>query len=179
MKTENLILSMCCVLLIAGGCSGNSKTIPYMGFGNFNIITDFSREDIVVLDRVEGASTTDSILFGIIQVMDGKDLRLFWSADSAGQAYHNALLAAQEADTVFYKSMDYEFRGIPLIWWTETYTYKGKGVKLKADSERSISSAGSPAASGLQIIGYQVDTSKKDASGNFVRYPVYEDEQKK
>jgi hypothetical protein len=33
--------------------------------------------------------------------------------------------------------------------------------------------------SGRKIIGYQVDTSKKDASGHFIKTPVYENEQKK
>jgi hypothetical protein len=34
-------------------------------------------------------------------------------------------------------------------------------------------------ASGRKILGYRVDTSRKDASGDFVTIPVYEDEPKK
>jgi len=34
-------------------------------------------------------------------------------------------------------------------------------------------------ASSREIIGYRVDTSRKDASGSFVKVPVYEDEEKK
>jgi len=133
-------------MIFAGGCSGNQKTVPQMGFGNLNISTGLSRNDIVVLDRVEGSSTTNNILCGIIQVVDGDKLRLFGipfftekytsvenMSSTEGRAYYKALEAAPEADTIFYKSMDYEISGLAPLWWTETVTYRGKGITLKSD----------------------------------------------
>jgi len=121
-----------------------------MGFGNFGIETDISRDDIVVLDRVQGSSTTESICLGAVQVIDGDNLRVLgipffkekysslchkgiWMNLTEQRAYYKALESAPDADAVFYKSMDYEVSGIPLIWWTETATYTGKGIQLKAD----------------------------------------------
>ena len=140
---------MCSAMILIGGC-GSQKMVPHMGFGNFGINTELSRDDIVVLDRVEGSSTTENICLGLIQIVDGDGLRLvgipffkekysslcnrgIWMSSTEQRAYYKALEAAPDADAVFYKSMDYEVSGIPLIWWTETATYTGKGIKLKAD----------------------------------------------
>ncbi len=136
---------------LLGGCGSAQKTAPHMWFSNFNIRTEMSREDIVVLDRVEGTSTTESILLGAIQIIDGdkwkilgipffKEKYTYFSggqtglwATTADRAYYKALEAAPEADTVFLKSMDNEDEGIPLIWQTKTVTWKGKAIKLIAD----------------------------------------------
>jgi hypothetical protein len=151
MKHSNTIMFLFATaitsMIFAGGCSGDQKTVPHMGFGNLNISTDLSRNDIVVLDQVEGSSTTDNILCGIIQFVDGDKLRLFGipfftekytsfeigMSSTERRAYYKALEAAPEADTVFYKSMDYEISGLAPLWWTETVTYRGKGIKLKSD----------------------------------------------
>jgi len=138
---------MCSALILTGGC-GSQKMIPQMGFGNFGINTEFSRDDIVVLDRVQGSSTTENICLGVVQIVDGDGLRLvgipffkekytsfsnegLWMNSTEHRAYYKALEAAPDADAVFLKSLDYEVSGIPLIWWTETATYSGKGIKLK------------------------------------------------
>ena len=147
MNAKNLFLCMCSALILTGG-GCNEKMVPHMGFGNFGIETDLSRGDIVVLDRVQGSSTTESICLGAVQIVDGDNLRILgipffkekysslfnkgiWMNSTERRAYYKALEAAPDADAVFYKSMDYEFSGIPLIWWTETATYTGKGIKLK------------------------------------------------
>ena len=139
---------MCRALIFTGG-GCNEKMVPHMGFGNFGIETDFSRDDIEVLDRVQGSSTTESICLGVVQIVDDDNLIIlgipffkqkYASFSNKGclmsstgkRAYYKALEAAPDADAVFYKSMDYEVGGIPLIWWTETATYTGKGIKLKA-----------------------------------------------
>ena len=144
-------------LLFGGGCGSAQKQTPHMGFGNFDIRTELTRKDIVVLDRVEGTSTTTSILCGLIEFIDGDKLKLLgipfykekyayfvqnaysiqkmgglW-ATTADRAYYKALEAAPEADTVFFKSMDHEDEGIPLIAWTKTVTWKGKAIKIGAD----------------------------------------------
>jgi hypothetical protein len=149
MNAKKLFLCMCSALVLTGGC-GSQKMAPHLGFGNFGINTEFSRDDIVVLDRVQGSSTTESICLGLIQIVDGDGLIIvgipffegkysslcnkgIWMNLTEQRAYYKALEAAPDADAVFYKSMDYEVSGIPLIWWTETATYTGKGIKLKAD----------------------------------------------
>lgn len=152
-----LLITVVVSLLFAGGCGSAQKQVPHMGFGNFDVRTDLTREDIVVLDRVEGSSTTTSILLGVIEIIDGDKLKLLgipffkekyayfaqsayanqlmgtlW-ATTADRAYYKALEAAPDADTVFFKSMDHEDEGIPLIWQTKTVTWKGKAIKLVAD----------------------------------------------
>lgn len=141
-------------IFFLGGCGAGTtqKTVPHMGFGNLDIRTQISREDIVVLGRVEGTSTTKSIFGGVIQVIDGNKLRFFgipffkekytdlggasfW-ATTAERAYYKALEAAPEADTVFLKSMDNEVGGVPFLWCTKTVTWKGKAIKLKEDQKK-------------------------------------------
>jgi hypothetical protein len=113
--------------------------------------TQINRDDIVVLDRVEGSSTQTTIL-GIINVIDGDKLQILgikffkdkftyfkdsnsWvrSPQCADRAYYKALEAAPEADAVFTKAMDNEEGGIPFLWSTKAVTFRGKAIKLKAD----------------------------------------------
>lgn len=75
MKTRIFKLLLCAVTLFMGGCF-SVKTTPHLGFRNFDIRTEMSREDIEVLGQVEGSSTTESIILGLIQVVDGDKLRL-------------------------------------------------------------------------------------------------------
>ncbi len=142
------IVAAAASILLIGGCAG-TRTAPHMGFGSFNIETQFSRDDIEVLERVEGTSTTDSILLGVIQVIDGRNWKLlgicFFNdrytcvnldpcpASTEGRAYYKALEAAPEADAVFYKTMNRESRGVPIFWNRETVTFSGKAIALKAD----------------------------------------------
>ena len=148
-----LLITVLASLLLAGGCAGSAqKQAPHMGFGNFDVRTELTREDIVVLDRVEGTSTTTSILVGAIQIIDGDKWKLLWLfpffkekytyfnesgegvlASTADRAYYKALEAAPDADALFPKSMDHENEGIPFIWETKTITWKGKAIKLVSD----------------------------------------------
>ena len=144
-----VIISCACIL---GGCGGAQKTVPHMGFSNLYIETQITRNDVVVLDRVEGSSTLTSILFGAINIIDGDKLQLLgikffkdkftyfkdsnaWirSPECADRAYYKALEAAPEADAVFGKSMDNEEGGLPFLYRTQAVTFRGKAVKLKAD----------------------------------------------
>ena len=154
MTRMNVILFLMMGVLVfmpfAGGCGGNAqKTAPRMGFGSVDVQTQLSRGDIVVLERVEGTSTTKSILFGAVQVVDGDNVKVlgvpFFKdrytclrtdpclVTTADRAYYKALEATPQADAVFYKSVDREGSGIPLLWETETVTFSGKAITLKTD----------------------------------------------
>ncbi len=56
-----------------------------------------------------------------------------WFPNTASRAYYKALEAHPEADAVFCKDYEREEVGIPWLFHTETVTYKGKAIKLKAD----------------------------------------------
>lgn len=138
-------------LLVLPGCSAQRMT-PHMGFGSLNLEAQIDREDIVVLDRVEGSSTTTCILFGLIRIIDEDKYQILgikffkdkyvwknpnalapWFPNTASRAYYKALEAHPEADAVFCKDYEREDVGIPWIFHTETITFKGKAIKLKAD----------------------------------------------
>ena len=72
MKTK-ISLMLFCIVFFVGGCS-DGLNAPHMGFGNFEIATAFSKDDIVVMDRVTGTSDTLSIFCGLIQIIDGEHL---------------------------------------------------------------------------------------------------------
>ena len=80
MTRTNTVLLLAIAVLVSmpfvGGCSSRT-TVPHMEFGSFNMRAELTRED-VVLERVEGTSTTTSILGGLIQVVDGDKLKLLW-----------------------------------------------------------------------------------------------------
>ncbi len=133
-------------LFLIQGCA--QKTVPHMGFGNFDIRAEISRNDIEVLDRVEGTSTSSTYL-GVVEIVDGNKLKLFGIPffkerftpcglehlyiTTEDRAYYKALEAAPQADVVFFKSMDNEIDGIPVIWGTKSVTFSGKAIRLKAD----------------------------------------------
>jgi len=135
-------------MLLIGGCA-SKRTAPQMGFGSFDVKTQLSRDHIVVLERVEGTSETDSLLLGTIQVIDGEKLKIlgipFFKdkytcvkvdpclVRTEDRAYYKALEATPEADAVFYKTMNRESGGIPLLWETETVTFSGKAFTVKPD----------------------------------------------
>lgn len=142
-------------LVLFVGCSSAQKTSPGMGFASFSLEAEIGRDDVVVLDTVEGTSTSLMILGGIVEIVDGdkiavlgikffkdkytywKDQSFFdpasWLANTASRAYYHALEQTPEADMVFMKSMDNEDDGIPFIYYTKTVTWRGKALKLKAD----------------------------------------------
>ena len=143
-----MILVVVSILLIAG-CDSSKKTTPHMGFGSFDVETKLAREHIVVLERVEGTSETQNILLGTIQVIDGENWKIlgipFFKdrytcvksdpclVDTEDRAYYKALEATPEADAVFYKTMNRESSGIPLLWETKTVTFSGKAFTVKPD----------------------------------------------
>jgi len=151
MKNISFLMIIAVVsMLLMGGCAGASKkTIPQMGFGSLYLETQLSRDDIVVLERVEGTSSTESILLGIVQVIDGENWKIlgipFFEekytcvridpcvVGTEDRAYYKALEANPEADAVFYSTMDRQSSGIPILWNTETVTFSGKAIMLKAD----------------------------------------------
>ena len=143
-----MIIAVVSILLI-GGCVARSNAAPHMGFGSFDVETKLSREHIVVLERVEGTSETQSILLGTIQVIDGENLKILGipffkdrytcvksdpcMVNTEDRAYYKALEATPEADAVFYKTMNRESSGIPLLWETNTVTFSGKAFTVKPD----------------------------------------------
>ena len=148
-KRLGVVVLLVGVLPVLPGCNAAQKMIPHMGFGGLNIEADIARSDIVVLDRVEGSSTRSEYLFGAIQIVDGDKLILFGikffkdkfvlTPRAAGylltgeRAYYKALEAHPDADAVFAKAWEWEQAGIPLLFYNETVTFKGKAVRLKAD----------------------------------------------
>ena len=137
MKRKRLVLlfsiATLASIIFIGGCGGNYRAMPHIMFSNFSIRAEITRDDIEVLNSIAGTSSTKNIFFGVIQIVDDKDLRFFWTADSNKRAYQRALNAAPDADAVFYKSMYSEWEGIPPFVWEDTVTYTGKAIKLKAD----------------------------------------------
>jgi hypothetical protein len=137
MKRKRLVLLFSIATLASivfiGGCNEKFRSAPHIRFSNFSIRAELTRDDIEVLNRVAGTCSTKNIFFGVIQIVDDKDLKLFWSADTDERAYYRALNAAPDADAVFYKSMYSEWDGIPPIVWVNTVTYTGKAIKLKTD----------------------------------------------
>ena len=149
-KYFGLALLFVGVLLVLPGCNAALKNAPHIGFGRLDIQAEIGRDDIVVLDRVEGSSTRSEYLFGIIQIIDGDKLQLFgikffkdklvplWGAvpgymGTGERAYYDALEGHPDADAVLSKSWEWEQAGIPLLFYNETVTFKGKAVRLKAD----------------------------------------------
>lgn len=134
--------------LVIAGCE-TKRTAPHMGFGGVQIETKLSRDDIVVLERVEGTSETESIAFGAIQVIDRDKMKILGIPlfndrftclrenpclpKTEDRAYYKALEGTPDADAVFYKTMKRETGGIPLIWEKEAVTFSGKAFTIKCD----------------------------------------------
>ena len=149
-------------VLLIGGCN-NQRTAPAMGFGDVSVETKLVRDDVVVLERVQGTSETQSILFGAVQIIDGKKVKIgpipFFTEEftclydpqkefrplgcllpeTKERAYYKALEATPEADAVFYKTWKQEMRGIPLLWETNKVTFSGKAFTVKPDQPESRS----------------------------------------
>ncbi len=147
-------LAMVCLLIglmvVISGCSAAQRTTPHMGFGPFSMEAEIERDDVVILDRVEGESSLTTVFFGLIQVIDGDKLAVLgikffkdkyvWKepgqmgpATAASRAYYKALESQPSADAVFYKSWEREESGIPLLFHNENVTFRGKALQLKQD----------------------------------------------
>lgn len=146
-------MSVAVLVIVAplAGCA-SIRTAPHMGFGALSVDAEIGRGDIEVLEAVEGTSSTKTIFFGIVQIVDDEHLRLFgipfyeekfvplhWAESgravrnrTAMRAYHHALTQAPDADVVLQKSMEHARSGFPLIYSTERVTFHGKAIKLKA-----------------------------------------------
>ena len=138
------------ILPLLSGCfSRAQRWSPHLRFGSLNIEADIEREDIIVLDTVEGSSSRKAYFLDLIQIIDGDKLMLFGikffkdkyvvatdfpSLSRAwNRAYYKALEQHPDADAVFIKSSEREESGIPLLAFNETVTFKGKAIMLKAD----------------------------------------------
>jgi hypothetical protein len=125
---------------------------PHMGFKGIEWQTTMNREDYVILNNVEGHSETLSILFGLVQIIDGKKLRLFWFIpfyeektaripgsmlgyfpSTESRAYYDALTKSPEADVILCKSINKSFQGVPLLLNVRCVTYSGKAIKIKPE----------------------------------------------
>jgi len=134
---------------LLAGCQSAQKTIPHIGIGSLNMEASLTRDDLVVLDSVEGRSSIKSLLGGLVAIIDGEKLRLFgisffkdkftyfkepflFSGVSAeDRAYYKALEQTPDADIVLVKSMDREESGVPFFFTTKDVTFRGKAMKLK------------------------------------------------
>jgi hypothetical protein len=131
-----------------------------MGYNGNKWQPSLEREDYVILNAVEGVSDTTSIFFDMIQIIEGDKIRLLWFFPfyeekysfivqrplglvmTGERAYYNALEKAPEADVILEKSVTVERKTIiPLLYGTERVTYKGRSIKLKADSQSDSKSA--------------------------------------
>lgn len=166
MSIQRLISTSPLVVLAAVvlfGCSSSQKAMPHGGYSGLSIQAQITRSDLVFMESVEGSSTTTSILAGVVQVIDGNNIKLFWVlpffkekwsvfgssielpyglgvllsinpfATTADRAYYKALEKTPSADMILPKSMDNESWGIPVLWQTTSVTFHGKAVRFKSD----------------------------------------------
>ncbi|MBW2554764.1 MAG: hypothetical protein JRC57_05180 [Deltaproteobacteria bacterium] len=153
MKRIIVALSLILAVLTMTSC-GSLRSSPHMGFQGVSIEANMGRDDFIILDRVEGESDTTSIFFGIVQIIDGGKLKLFWIPfyevkyaypvtglwggsqmmfATEKRAYYKALAETPDADCILYKSYTIEKSGVPLIFTKKNVIFSGKALKLKAD----------------------------------------------
>lgn len=144
-----LVVFVC--LLSSIGCATMTSS-PHMGFKGIEWQTTMERKDYVIMNNVEGQSNTLSILFGLVQIIDGSKLRLFWFIpfyeektaripgsmlgyfpSTESRAYYDALTKNPEADVVLCKSVKKSYQGVPLVCDFRCVTYSGKAIKIKSD----------------------------------------------
>lgn len=143
--------------LLTTACGSIGKVAPH---SNLGVVANLERDDIEVIQTVEGESTRRSLLLGSIQIIDEDKYKIFWipffQDKGAGtlqgngsflsalskpftpvsvldRAYYDALAETPDADTVFYKSATQERRGVPLLFTSHRVTLRGKAAKIKAD----------------------------------------------
>jgi len=141
-------LAVSCALL-AGCATGNYK--PVIRFGQLNLETQVPRQDLVVLDPVEGSSREDAYVLGIVRVIDGTNWQVlgvkffedhcacpngpwvpcFFVDPVSERAYYNALAKTPEADAIIERSSTSRMRGCPFLYWSKEITYRGKAIRLK------------------------------------------------
>jgi len=149
-----LVMGACLgTAMFTSGCTSSSQLQKdQMTFRDVSIEAQFTRDDVIVMDQVEGTSSTTNILGGIVQIVDNKNLRLlgipfykekytYWGkpgflgyVTTLDRAYYKMLEQNPYADTIFIPSYMKEESGFPLILGTETVTVKGRAAKMKADN---------------------------------------------
>jgi hypothetical protein len=153
LKKIYLVLLIFVISIGSFGCSCVFKGPHRMGYNGIEWQPSMTSEDYVVLDAVEGVSDTTSIFFGLIKIIEGNKIRLLWFfpfyedkysliaqrpmrlGRTGKRAYYNALKKAPDADVILEKSVTVERKTIiPLLYRTKRVTYKGRAIKLKADS---------------------------------------------
>ena len=153
LKKIYLVLLIFVISIGSFGCSCVFKGSPHMGYKGIKCQPPMINENYVVLDAVEGVSDTTSIFFGLIKIIEGNKIRLLWFfpfyeekysfiaqrplrlGKTAKRAYYNALEKVPDADFILEKSVTVERKTIiPLLYRTKKVTYKGRSIKLKADS---------------------------------------------
>ena len=153
LKKIFLVLLIFVISIGSFGCA-SFKGAPHMGYNGIEWQPSMGREDYVIQDTVEGVSDTTSIFFGLIKIIEGNKIRLLWFftfyedkysyiaqrplrlGKTAKRAYYNALEKAPDADVILEKSVTVERKTIiPLLYRTKRVTYKGRPIKLKADSQ--------------------------------------------
>jgi hypothetical protein len=141
-------LALSCALL-AGCATGNYK--PVVRFGQLNLETQVPRQDLVILDTVEGTSREDAYVLGIVRIIDrtkwqvlgikffedhcacpyGPSVPCFFVEPVSARAYYNALAKAPEADALIERSSTSRTRGCPFLYRMKEITYRGKAIRLK------------------------------------------------
>ena len=109
------------------------------------------RQDLVILDTVEGTSREDAYILGIVRIIDGTKWQVlgikffedhyacptgptvpcFFVDPVSARAYYNALVKAPEADALIERSSTSRTRGCPFLYRMKEITYRGKAIRLK------------------------------------------------
>ena len=139
------------------GCSSIIRGTPQSATV---INANMDKTDIEVGTSTEGTTTRTSILFGLIQVIDGDKYRLlgmnffedqyaftekkdtFYSMPVIGmflssvnvedRAYYKALAGTPDADTIVPKAFVTTKKAFLGLYDTESVTYQGKAIKYKS-----------------------------------------------
>ena len=154
LKKIYLVLLIFVISIGSSGCSCVFKGSPHMGYNSTRWQPSMINENHIVMDAVEGVSDTTSIFFGLIKIIEGNKIRLLWCfplykekysytaqypmmlGRTGKRAYYNALEKAPDADLILEKAVTVERKTIiPLLYRTKKVTYKGRAIKLKADSQ--------------------------------------------
>jgi len=135
--------------LLTGCATGNYK--PVVRFGQLNLETQVPRQDLIILDAVEGTSREDAYVLGLVRIIDrtkwqvlgikffqdhcaspaGERVPCWFIEPVAGRAYYKALAKTPQADAVIERSSTSTTRGFPFLYRMKEVTYRGKAIQLK------------------------------------------------
>lgn len=134
------------------GCAAVTTSKPHVKFGRFDFETQFNRNDLVVLNAIEGTSKDAGYFFGLVRVIDDTKWQVLgikffedryacppgpclpcFCVGPQQRAYYDALSKAPEADAVLERASSTKVRGFPFLFKITEVTYRGKAVKLKTD----------------------------------------------